>query len=732
MGKSNTGLDHDIFLTQHFAIKGHPLPPKTPSVCKSPKNYVLGYIVKEDGVERIAPVKLYDKQDGSAHVYADRADAIDKAMSEYLDVLDMGKLKNDLYQLQEDGGTAFGRHKVSLSQSELSSRAKEIQKMYDQGKTAMYLVISFPNDYEYLKQYGVIPEDFDPPKEDDDLSDPGKRDLRGVLDQLKLRTAVMSAMERLASTYDDLEYVGSIHLDRKHPHCHLLFIDKGVGNLVKDGTQRGKINAYQKQILRSAIDASLKENQHVPYMSSSYERDDRNLKCYLKQYTTNMIANRGELQLILASLPQDRTKWYANSDDRSMVRANNLAKAYVTNLFSRADSGYNAAMNRVESYARGLVRRNGMSDADYDRLVDMGRDRITNAAIDGVYSVLKTVREEDLSPSTPFTSLMASDYGDLVSSIGAESDASPMLDFGFKFRTYQSRLDHHRDERRKYHDAAKEYEARMSAGEYDEQSLPVYDFFKEEEEYNSMLIYKYSWLLPLGLSDVDYDADFRDYLYNKQRVENMQKMIGDDAFSRMKAENAERYGYNKYHEIGGFYMVTNPSMMTQRLLDMQSSLSQKQEHLFGELADHAMRYDEASNSIVPVSNWKFANVKAVDLHRLGYDFAQDVTLQDEDVKRFTDVATRRYEAFIRARYYLEKTNQSEALAQLPVADIEMQHDVVEYFVEGKTLPARRAEVESKPVEVKTLPIDYGAYAEQELAIRRMVRENINSLEYEYE
>ena len=84
------------------------------------------------------------------------------------------------------GGRAFGISSrydvgdVSLSDSKLRELSKVIQTAYEKGKTVFKTVVSFSTDY--LKKYGIIPED---------LEVRNKGDMAGHVDQAKIRLAVM-------------------------------------------------------------------------------------------------------------------------------------------------------------------------------------------------------------------------------------------------------------------------------------------------------------------------------------------------------------------------------------------------------------------------------------------------------------------------------------------------------------------------------------------------------------
>ena len=67
--------------------------------------------------------------------------------------------------------------------------------------------------------------------------------------------------------------------------------------------------------------------------------------------------------------------------------------------------------------------------------------------------------------------------------------------------------------------------------------------------------------------------------------------------------------------------------------------------------------------------YAFDDVKALDLHHLGYDFPYDVQISMKNIDVFCEMAEHRYESFQRAKDYLVRTGQELAVKQLPEQDI---------------------------------------------------------------
>ena len=278
------GLKQSIVIVNEFTIKTS----KGGTRGGTPGDYVLRYMSRDGATEDLTPVRM-DTENFILR-YMARKDAVDRAES-------ISELKDDMRAIQGDGGIAFGYGDVSLSHKHLKQAAKDIQDNFENGKTVMKTVLSF--DETYLKERNIIDEGFEFHNEGD---------YRGHIDQMKLRMAIMNGMSKLGKQYDDLQYVGVIQVDTKHVHCHLAMVDRGRGDIMPDGTQRGKLTDKSKNLIRRGIDSYLDENQHVKIMAANVDHDRRNTLCFVKKYTHKVMENRSFSQFLLACLPDDRSQ----------------------------------------------------------------------------------------------------------------------------------------------------------------------------------------------------------------------------------------------------------------------------------------------------------------------------------------------------------------------------------------------------------------------------------------
>lgn len=667
----------------------------------TPGEYVTRYMSRNGATEDLTPIRR-DTEDFITR-YMARASAVDKAES-------VGDLKDRMRSIQGMGGVAFGYGDFSLSDTKLKAAAKDIQKQFDSGKTVLKTVLSF--DEEYLRKHNLVDPNFEFDHEGD---------YRGNIDQMKLRMAIMNGLDKLSRHYDDLQYVGVIQVDTKHVHCHLAMVDRGKGHLMPDGTQRGKLTDLEKNSIRRGIDSFLDEKQAVKMMTANVEQDRHNTVCFVKKYTHQLMSNQGFSQFLLACLPEDRNLWRAGSNRKEMQKPNAIVREYVNQLLEQPDSGYREALQKVDIYARSRTKEEDLTGEQYRTLYKKGHDRIIEQSMNSVYSVLKEIPPEELTVRTPMIDVMSMPYADMANEITTD----PMIEFGFKLRSYKSRLDHHKNEMHKYHEAVVNYEKQ----EADETSRPLYDYFRIEEEYNAMLLAKYQYFLKFVPPDEEYLQDLDELTAYNQRIENLSRMKDDTTMLHMTPDNAERYGRRQYDETGGRYMVTDPGLLDNRLETMQLKYRQMRSDYMFKLRDYGFQLDD-QNNIVHQIPYAFDDVKALDLHHLMYDFPYDLSVSNMNVDAFTNMADKRRSAFEKAKEYLENSGQGDMVAEFPQSDISLQASVADRFRTDGTLYSRRSGEKSQQKQSKTIRLDYESQAERELHIKEVIRDTINSLQYE--
>lgn len=671
------GLKQDIVLVNEYSV---PLPGGKGSRGGTPGDYVTRYMARQQATESLAPIQRLRTDDFILR-YMARESAVERAGTSRLDA------KTAMSQAQGDGGVAFGYGSVSLSDEQLRAASKDIQRHFESGKTVLKTVLSF--DEAYLKRRGIVSEDF---------HCENRGDYRGHIDQMKLRMAIMHGLERMrsgTSGFDDLRYVGVIQVDTEHVHCHLAMVDAGHGNLAKDGTQRGKLLDRHKSRLRRGVDGWLDEKQVVAHLSSAVGYERRNVTMFIKRWAHDRMRAESLPQFLLACLPADRSLWRAGSNDLRMRKANQLVSDLVAEQLERPGSPLPEAMEKVVDYANQRRESEGLSTDEWQRLVDAGRDRITERAVNGVYQMLRALPEEELRVRTPMLEVMGMDYAQMAvlaaerqeqagDEHGGEDD---LVTFGFRLRSYASRLQHHKAKAGAYRDLVRQWERAEKADVAEEDSRPLYDFYRFEEDYHRRVMSKYQHFLPF-IGDVgqwyERQQQVADY---GERLLSLMALRQDASLQRMKnADEAERLGREIYDQPGGRHLTegrAGRTVLDARIAAMKEVYDERINELRTDLADSGLVLVAgtagqveakepgvtAELSIEAGTPHPFDEVKALDLHHLGYDFVADVEIGQRARQAFAAAAVERRRLLLAAMAYLDQSGQSEAIDDLPVDDV---------------------------------------------------------------
>lgn len=643
------GMKQNIVIKHEFTVKTR----GGGSRGATPGEYVLRYMARDDATEGVTPVRKFESEglDILSLRYHAKKEASDPELTDSVE-----KARKQIRNVDGNGGRAFGYGEVSLSDEKLKAACRDIQKQFDEGKTVFKTVLSFSESY--LKEMGVVDDDFVCEK---------AGDYRGSLDQMKLRMAIMNGMRKMSMQYDDMQYVGVIQVDTKHVHCHLAMVDRGRGQLRPDGEQKGMLNRRAMRDIRNGIDWYLDENQTVAHMHSNVDYDKRNEKCFVKKLTHSMMDRHGMAQFLLACLPEDRTKWRAASHDADMAKPNRIVRDYVEQVLSEPNSGYREAMRDVSKYADYRRVRECLNFNEYQRIVDNGREDMIRGCMNGVYSILKHSVLDDknsMPVRTPMLDVMSLDYGSMAAKAYNEDD--DMVSFGFRLRSYSSRLDHHKKEMHKYHDLKEQYDA---APDVSESSHVMRDFYAEEEDYNARLMCKYQYFLSFLPPSEDYADEFNELMSYKHRMGNLSKMMSDRDILRYGSEAAEDYGIKVYGQHGGHFVKDSSDILKRRLDKMQETYAKKEDAFRLRIVDYGLTLDE--HGVSYKKPYEFDDVKALDLHHLSYDFHHDVEISYGNVQQFVECASKRKACYDAAAVYLESTGQSELLRQFAGRDIEL-------------------------------------------------------------
>ena len=669
----------------------------------TPGDYVTRYMAREMATETLAPIRR-KRTDDFILRYMARESATERGTSR-------SDVKAKMRSAQGAGGVAFGYGQVSLSDEELKAASADVQHWFDNGKTVMKTVLSF--DQEYLRKHKIIPEDFVCRK---------KGDYRGNLDQMKLRMAIMHGLSRMEKAfYDDLRYVGVIQVDTEHVHCHLAMVDAGRGNLamvdagrgtvIGDGTQRGKILGPAKAMLRRGVDSWLDEKQAVKHMSSAVGYERWNVTTFVKRWAHQQMLRESLPQFLIACLPEDRRLWRSSTNHESMRKPNRLVRQLVEDVLSRPESPLPQAMTPVYDYANHRRAAEGLSTGQWRRLVEAGRDRIIERGVNGVYGLLRSLPTDLLRVRTPMLDAMGMDYEELAAHAGQEAQgtaANDLVSFGFRLRSYASRLEHHREKRAEFHESARMWEMADEAGIASVSSRVLYEFYLEEEGYHARCAAKYQKFLGFASPEAAWYSEWDKVAQYGEQLLSLESLRGDGSLRKMKnSAQAEQLGRDIYGQSGGHLLTirgtAGTDVLDERIARMRQGYQTRVADLRARLAGEGLKLDIIADPkgihpdrgvISAGSEYDFDEVKGLDLHHMRYDFSADVPVGKKARSTFLQWARSRRIRLEAALSYQEASGQIEAMEDMPVEDIRAMNELADKISRGarSILPSQVAAI----------------------------------------
>ena len=679
---ADSKLSRSIVLVNEFSVPGVGRGPKggTPgSRGGTPGDFVLRYMARKGATEPLAPVRQVDHE-AFIRRYMAREGAVEQLRDGQFPAL-----SRELSRAQGVGGVAFGYGSYALSDEALAHAAGDIQRLFDSGHTVMKTVLSF--DEEYLRRHKLIPVDFQ-------LEKAG--DYRGNLDQLKLRLAVMRGLERMGRMcYDDLRYVAVAQIDTRHVHVHLAMVDAGAGRLAPDGTQRGKIGARAKSLLRRGVDAYLDEKRHVAHLSSAVHYEQRNTTAFVKRWAFRRFHEGSITQSLVAALPADRRLWRYGTNRQEMRRANQLATEFVEALLAHPDSGYTEAMDQVRRYADTRRRREGLTRPQRRRLIDQGRERIVERSVNGVFAVLRQLPEDALTISTPLLDQ-------------ANTDPVPSWDtpglggFTARLRIAGGRLVRHQRSAAQFGELAETWREAERAGEASLDSVPMVRLFDIEKEYHQACAGKYASMLPLA-SSLDDDLRSRLEAAGEQgaRLVALETLRKDTAIKRLKdPAEAERMGRLVYDEEGGWLLSRGDrdslAVLDDRIQRRRARHRATLTRLEADVAARGLAISGTQTQPVAVPLPRRPELVAVDLHEADELWARAVPASA--MEAFLSWSRLRVTALREARAYLVDSGQEHSLDGVALGDIAVMARVAAGGVVGRGASGQQQSVAAPVVE----------------------------------
>lgn len=750
-------ISKGIVIVNEFTIHG--------SRGKTPGRYVIEYMARDGASENLTPTVARDEKilalEGRMHDvykidasrgrlsgmpdyitrYMARSTATDAALLDGVTSTDV--LRDAFGKLQGYSGLAFGPDSLSLTHEQVLEKARMVQAEHDRGKPVLKTVISF--DTEYLKEMGALPEDFNPER---------RGDFYGKSDQAKLRLAVQHGLSNIRHEFSDLDYIGLFQVDTMHLHCHLAMVDKGPGKrFTKNGEQRGMLDDGMKMAVKRGIDNSLDQSRTMKPLSIQMEGERRNTIGYIKRFTHRVLEERGLPQYLLACLPKDdKSLWKAgiNADGGAenemeitrggrkrkvkgnMKKANEIVRSYVTDLLNRPDSGFAAAEAAQYAYLEARRDRGDFDEYYTYRRRGTGRNRkqvrvkltpdeavrdqalkyreeVTEKGMNAVYDVLKGIDDETMTLHTPLLDAMGMPYEEMASYIKDDK----LIEFGFRLRSYSSRLDYHKRQFGLVGDVIHQYEDGKQ-GAYNPQSNVLYDFLKIEQDYHHALMDKYRTFLHFYHVKDEYQDDFEDLMGLRHRSYSRHAMSEDQKILRGgDPVKIEKRGRDVYGLDGAALMLASPGVFKQMMEDEDDEYRRGLRNFREKLAGIGMLFDEDSGEVSRGLVHDFEQVKAYDLHHMSYDFTYDFKIALENINNFAEMADKRYNAAIKAEEYLVASGQESSLDGIVnFDDIRIMKELAdEYRSSDRTYRTRYDDAAQMRRNTATIRLDHGVYAE---------------------
>lgn len=727
------GLKQQVVIVSRYSIKQ---PDGSGSRGATPGHYVERYMARPSATETVAPIRL-DSGDDYMRRYSARERAVEHTRTRLA-------AKQAMRRAQRRGGVAFGYGSVSLSHEQLRAASRDIQQLFDAGRTVIMPVISFQE--EYLRAWGIIDPDFQPA---------GRGSYRGNLDQMKLRLAVMHGLDRMVagpSGFDDLRYVGVIQVDTEHVHCHLAMVDAGGGQITSDGTQRGKLKAGHIARLRRGIDAWLAEKQPVRRMDSAVGYERRNVATFIKRQAHEQIRAESLTQFLLACLPADRELWRAGSPDARMRKPDRLIRHLVAEQLDRPGSPGPVALTQILAEAHAGRSLEELASDLWGRTAGASHGQVLERAIDAVYRMLAALPPDLLRVRTALLDVMSMDYQTLAArerhraskdAIGGDDLAS----FGFRLRTYSSRLRHHRERSAVFRDLARQWERADASGAPTADSHPLYRFYRFEADYQQQLMAKYQYFLPFPAREEDWYEQREAVAGYGRRLSALIQLRADASLQRIRnADLAERLGRELYDQPGGGLLTRGAvgrTLLDGRIADMRVGYADRIDRLRERLAQ-AGRILKVTDpdpaglgTDLRISRgvlFDFDAVKGLDLHHLRFDFLTDARLGAQARETFLTAVAERYRLLTGAIGYLDDSGQQAAIADLPTGDVAAMIRLAAQLdrEQDAVLPSRLAELTAdqagqQPERSMAPPLHAGLVArvrdEVDHALRAVVHED---------
>ncbi|WP_145142335.1 relaxase MobL [Paenibacillus sp. Y412MC10] len=732
------GLKQDIVIKSEYTNNARSDPGKG-SRGSSPGQYVMRYMAREDATEVLAPVRMsvasgaegYAAYDSRAFTrYMAREQATERLISKDEEDLQNADaygsplvLKQKFRQIDKLSGRAFGRGGISLAHAELESSSQNIQKAFDEGHSVQKIVLSFTEDY--LRETGVL---------DPKFKHKGRGSYKGHIDQLKLRHAIMSGVERMtkAGRFIDPEWVGTIQLDTSHVHVHIALTDTkfSKSRMKSDGADRGKINEREKKMLRKGIHFALEDMRQLKSFHGQASVERRNVVAFVKDYAYAALHENTWIQLLVAGLPKNKKEWRYGTNRKSMKHSNALAVKIVEKIFATdpEKSGYNKAKQAVLDYADESTVKNKLSDRAKKRLIKKGLEGIIERSVNGLYKMLKKIDPAEFTTRTTMTDIQSSSDEDLAQALkqSSRSGAFDPAAFALRVRGYNKRQDVHTESVGTFYSLATEYDMAKENGLADETAHVMRLFYEEELQFHMGLADKYRTFLSFH-----HNKDVKSVQRMTPRYESLVSRYQQIAKREEETLRVDQQIRNAYARDLWAYTFDCFQQGVASLKEWRAITDYDREA--GTVETRfvlPVRPKTRAENLTPPH---FDTVKAWDVHHLGLDYYNkpDARIDTKNTLSFAGVFKARKQRAEAAEIYVKGTGQELQALSSAKRDIDDMEQVVQKAVnEGLIQTVTLADLSSQEErQLYTLPLDRSVDVAQQV---RQSLEHVEMMEQEEE
>jgi len=215
-----------------------------------------------------------------------------------------------------------------------------------------------------------------------------------------------------------------------------------------------------------------------------------------------------------------------------------------------------------------------------------------------------------------------------------------------------------------------------------------------------------------------YEDEFNELMEYKYKIRRLKKLKDDPSVKRMGGDSAEDYGKRVYDMHGGRFAAENPQILVNRLLTMEARSEAMEDEFKMSISKYGLVFDGKGVKKQDVHD--FAEVKALDLHHLSYDWSYDVIVSRATVSPFIESANERWTKYQGACEYLRNSDQEYMIDSFPNRDISLMKELADKMSQDPVLETNKVSSQMKH-NGKTIPLGIDYNRDMSLAVKMTVQ-----------